>query len=373
MQRPSITANQLLVTIFIFEIGSAILLDAAKGAKQDAWIAILLGFTLSIPVILLYLVLMKKNPELTLSNQLKKGFGKFAGMIFSFAYMIYFLYISARVLRDFGELLIISAYNDTSMIVINSFMILCVIYFSLKSFQVVAKLNIILFVLIWAPFVVIILFEVLSQLVHIDYVKPVLGNGWLPVWNAAFPTVLTFPYGEMVVFLMIYPLLDKKQKAIKMTFISLLLVTFVLTTTAFLHVAVLGPEMVERSMFPILTSVSLVSISDFIERLDSFVVILMIVTGFMKVYIFFYGATRIAEETMPSLTMKQISLTFGIFVILLSVLIAPDYIEHIEEGIRVVPYYLHLPFQIGLPVLLLASLLIKDFLAKRQAAGGKSG
>ncbi|MGG4490859.1 GerAB/ArcD/ProY family transporter [Metabacillus idriensis] len=365
MQIPSITSNQLLFTIFIFEIGSAILLDAAKGARQDAWIAILLGFTAAIPLILLYLSLYRKNPKLTLTGLLMKGFGKKIGLLLCFAYMIYFLYISARVLRDFGELLIISAYKDTSMIVINSFMILCVIYFSLKSFQVVAKLGVLLFVLIIVPFFVIIMFEILSQLVHVEYVKPILGNGWGPVLKTIFPTILTFPFGEMVVFLMIFPLLDEKKKALKVTFTALIMATFVLMTTAFLHAAILGADMVERSMFPILTTVSLVSISDFIERLDAFVVILMIVTGFMKVYIFFYGATRMAEEA-SGVKIKQISVVFGIFVILLAVLMAPDYIEHIKEGIEVVPYFLHIPFQIVLPVLLFLSLAVKSYLEKQR-------
>ncbi|SMO57136.1 spore germination protein [Melghirimyces algeriensis] len=40
--------------------------------------------------------------------------------------------------------------------------------------------------------------------------------------------------------------------------------------------------------------------------------------------------------------------------------IAGDYSVHIEEGLKVVPLYLHLPFQIGIPLLLWLTSLVRN-------------
>ena len=43
MEKAKISATQLFVLVVLFEMGSAILVGIASDAKQDAWIAILLG------------------------------------------------------------------------------------------------------------------------------------------------------------------------------------------------------------------------------------------------------------------------------------------------------------------------------------------
>lgn len=43
-----------------------------------------------------------------------------------------------------------------------------------------------------------------------------------------------------------------------------------------------------------------------------------------------------------------------------SIMIAPSYQAHINEGLKVVPYLLHLPLLIGIPILLLLTAYIKQ-------------
>lgn len=47
-------------------------------------------------------------------------------------------------------------------------------------------------------------------------------------------------------------------------------------------------------------------------------------------------------------------------VLFLSMVIASNYSEHIEEGLKIFPLYAQLPFQIILPVLLLIIAFIKN-------------
>jgi spore germination protein KB len=45
--------------------------------------------------------------------------------------------------------------------------------------------------------------------------------------------------------------------------------------------------------------------------------------------------------------------------------ISKDFAEHIEEGLKIVPYFFHLPMQLGFPFLILLILMIK----KRKKSG----
>ncbi|PGY12941.1 hypothetical protein [Bacillus sp. AFS031507] len=57
---------------------------------------------------------------------------------------------------------------------------------------------------------------------------------------------------------------------------------------------------------------------------------------------------------------KKLIYPMGIIVLISSIIIAHGYIEHINEGLKVVPYYLYLPLQIGIPILLIVIAWIKN-------------
>ena len=54
MEKVKISTTQLFVLVVLFEMGSAILVGIASGAKQDAWIAVLLGLAGGIVVFFIY-------------------------------------------------------------------------------------------------------------------------------------------------------------------------------------------------------------------------------------------------------------------------------------------------------------------------------
>ncbi|MGD6818960.1 GerAB/ArcD/ProY family transporter [Metabacillus sp. 84] len=354
-----ISSRQLFYLIFIFEIGSAILLDPAKEAMKDAWLAMLIGFAASIPNLLVYIYLSRLSGRKTIIGILIMLLGKKAGIAVSSLYILYFLYICTRVLRDFGELLIITAYDETFLIVISSFMMLAVMYFAIKRVQVIAGVSKPLFFAITIPFLVVVSFEVISRIVDVNELLPVLQDGPLPLLKTVFPTVMTFPFGEMIVFTMFYPLVQEGAKLIKTTLTSIFLATLVLCTTALLHVSILGAEMTKNFVFPILATVSLINISDFIQRLDSIVVILMIIVGFVKVFMFFYAALRSTVELTGTNNPVPPALIYGIGITFASLSVANTQYEHFQEGLNFVPFFLHVPFQMIIPAVLLFVLWLK--------------
>ncbi|KZZ85125.1 GerAB/ArcD/ProY family transporter [Bacillus sp. SJS] len=366
-----VTAKEMFYLIFIFEIGSAILLDPAKQAMKDAWLAVLLGYAASIPLFLMYIGLSKLSGKKTMVGILIMLLGKKAGTIASSLYVLYFLYICARVLRDFGELLIITAYDETFLIVISSFMMLAVMYLAIKRFHVFAGVSKPLFFGITIPFFIVVGFEIISGIVDIHELLPIAENGPMPILKTIFPTIMTFPFGEMVVFTMFFPLVQESAKLIKVTLSSIFFATLILSTTALLHVSILGAEMTKSFVFPILATVSLINISDFIQRLDSIVVVLMIIVGFTKVFMFFYAALRGTMEITGTKNPIPPVLIYGVAMIASSLFIANTQYEHFQEGLIFVPYFLHVPFQIVCPAIILAILWLKKKRTQKKGAANE--
>src|SRR3569832_388167 len=108
-----LTAWQLFALIVLFELGSAIVMNVGQEAKQDSWIAIIAATALGIGIFIFYRYLQGKRPDGDLFDLARYGFGHVAGTIVIFLYILYFLYVAARVLRDFTELIASSVLVST--------------------------------------------------------------------------------------------------------------------------------------------------------------------------------------------------------------------------------------------------------------------
>lgn len=360
MEQAKINGFQLFSVIFLFELGSALLLGLGAGAQQDAWMVVIMGILFGCGLYLVFSKLYNLYPSLPLTQYLRKILGRYLGWGIGLLYVIYFLYISSRVLRDFEELLVISAYRESTRLTIGIIMMGCVMYAVYKGLEVFFRISELCFFLIIIMLLLLILFEFASGIVKFDHLRPVLENGWKPVLKAFFPTTMTFPFGEMITFTILLPYLNKQEKAKKVGIIGIIISGMFLLIETLLNIAIEGADIYTRSAFPILTAVSYINIAEFIQRLDTLVIISMVILGFVKITVFFFCATIGTADLFHIKQPKILIYPVGIIVLVSSIIMAPNDIEHLNEGLKVVPYYLHLPMQVGIPILLLIIALIKQ-------------
>lgn len=362
MEKVKISTTQLFVLVVLFEMGSAILVGIASGAKQDAWIAVLLGLIGGIIVFLVYYRLFVYYPDLPLTSYLQEIIGKWAGRFIGGLYVVYFLYCASRVLRDFGELLTSTIYNSTPLFVINSLMIMTIIYAIHKGFEVLSRVGEIFFGVVYVTAILGMLLIVFSGLIHLGNLKPILENGLKPVIKTFLTQTITFPFGEMIVFTMLLPFLRDKKKAKIVCLSGMILSGINITITVIVNISVLGVAHFYRSTFPLLTTVGRIQLADFIERLDVLFMLYLIIGGFFKIAIYFYAAVAGAADIFRIPNQRKIGFPLGLIVLFASVTIASNYAEHIKEGLVLVPLYLHWPFQIIIP----SSLLIIAFFRNKK-------
>ncbi|UHA60678.1 spore germination protein [Metabacillus litoralis] len=357
-QVEKISLWQLYILIICFQIGSATLVGIGNEAKQDAWIAIIIATVFGACLILYYFFLLSRLPGKNLFEIFGFCFGKWIGKFLTLLYVIYFFYISARVLRDFGELLVSTIFEVTPLEIISITMMLVIIYMLQLGLEVLGRTSEVFF-----PYVVTFILVTgiaiwLSGGLEISNLRPVLGDGFKPIKKALFPQLITFPFGEAITFMVVGAYIGAKKRVGKVSAAAVVTSGLILTYGSFIQIATLGADLKERATFPLLSASREISLLNFIERVDLIIVFFVMFGIIVKVSLFFYGGLK-GLEYIINKPYRSMTLPMGTLVAFISVVVSHNFIEHIEEGLVFVPFYLHLPFQFGIPMLILPILLWK--------------
>ncbi|WP_421383556.1 GerAB/ArcD/ProY family transporter [Bacillus salacetis] len=344
MKKQTIGVKELFAMIVLFELGSALLFSLGADAKQDAWLAVLAGLIAGILIAGFYLYLYRYSNQQTLTVFLKTAFGKYAGWILGFFYIIYFIYIASRIFRDFITLITMVAYEDTSYLTIAIPITLCVMYAAYKGIEVFSRFSMIIFYIVMTFLLLIFILEMASGLTEFKNLQPVMENGPLPVLKAAYPMLETFPYGELIVFLMIFPYVKKSEKMTKPVLKAVLIGGMILLIFTFMNLLILGADVYSRSSFPLLTTVSYINIGEFIQRLESMVLIIMVLLGFVKIHLFSYAAI-LGSSDLFNIPKNKLIYPVTLLILISSIMIASNNSEHLKEGLKTVPFLVHFPFR----------------------------
>ncbi|PRX68751.1 spore germination protein [Cohnella sp. SGD-V74] len=186
---------------------------------------------------------------------------------------------------------------------------------------------------------------------------PVLDDGLKKPIESAFPELISFPFGEMVLFLLFWKYADRRGGTTRTTVLSYLFSgTFIVVTTIFI-LGSLGP-LAEFSVVPLIQIVSLVQTADFIQRLDPIVALLLFGGVFMKMTSYYLGTTLLFSRLFR---IGRFGALFPVGVLLFAGALAfRSYMQHIWFGFEKNLKY-HFPiFQIVIPVLLLLAVMIRS-------------
>jgi spore germination protein KB len=369
METEKINPFQLFCLMFLFELGSSIVVGVGLQAKQDAWLAILLGMVSSLPLYLIYIYLFYQYPYHSLTGYIKQIVGNYIGVPLLLIYICYFLYIAARVLRDFGDLLTATALSETPLIVVNGLMILLITYGIYLGIEVIGRTaEALFFIMIFLGFLGI-LSIISSGIMKPENLTPFLENGWNLMITTVYTQTYTFPFGEMVSFTMILPFLDKPKLGKRIGFYAILASGLVLSLTIALEVTVIGTNGAAVEQFPLLQTIGKVNIANFIQRLDIIVIGTLILGVFIKITVFFYAGYLGIQDLIP-LKKKRHKHYFLLFfcslILFASIKMSSNFAEHIEIGLKWVPIYLHWPLQTGIPLILFLITLLKKVFSKNK-------
>lgn len=324
-----------------------------KEAKQDSWMAVLLVMFFGLFVTIIVTKLGQMYPGKTIIEYSNDIVGRPIGKILGLIICVYFIYINATILREFSELLAGPFMPNTDIIVFATGILLPSIYAIYKGFEVIARVNVIIFPL----FILSIFIIMLLGLQNMDFtmLAPILEKGFVPVLTGAYRQ-LTW-YGETFTLTMIIPYIDMPNKVRKISLIAVLLVTLLSVTINIDLISTFGAR-TETLTYPFLSLARYVNFGEFLERMDSLLMIIWIAGVFIKITIFYYCAVLGISQLFHLKNHYKPALPVGIILALLSAYLWPSIaaVKYELAYISIIPYTL---VQFCIPFILMIIALIK--------------
>lgn len=364
----NISVVQLLALVINFEIGSSIVIGLGAEAKQDAWIAVLIGTVLGVGLTYFYYKLLSFCPGKNLYEIMEFSFGRTIAVGVSFFYIGFFFYTAARICRDFGELMTAAILPNTPIEAVNMLLILVMAYILYLGLEPLARTA-----EIFSPYI-IIFFGLLSLLLWVSgeiklfRLQPVMAFGLKPIAKAVFPNLSTFPFGEMVVFTAIMCYTTKFRYAGKVAMLGVGAAGLLLSFSMAMQIMSLGVDTVARSNFPLLSAAREVSVAQFIERIDAFVVFIMMLGILIKCLIFMFAGLK-GIEYVFKMPYRPFVFPISMLISLFTVMIAFNFAEHSAEGLHFDVRYFHIPIEYGIPPILFAVTYMKYRKTKKRERG----
>lgn len=353
LERGKISARELFFLALGSLHGNVALFSRSIYAHEDVWAAALLAGVGGVLLACLYTALASYFPEETPSQYARRLLGRPLGTAVSLLYFWYALHAGALVLRTLGELMTTYFYPQTPILVFPLTMTLLSTFAVRPGIEVPARMAEIIVPL--APILLVPLFLFLtaaSGLIHLENLTPTLAAGPVPVLKGAW-SFLFFPYGELVLFLFIFPALNVPAKARRATVAATLFCTCYLTLCQSLEVAVLGVEAAKAEFFPSLIVATFIQIGVFLSRIEASVMLLWTSVIFLKLMVCQYTATVALAEALNLREFHSLAAAVGTLMITLSILIFPNAPSLIAFLDRYFPFY-SIPFSFFLPLLLWA-------------------
>ena len=347
MQKEQITDKEAICLIIVFVIGSTLIIGIGGDAKNDAWLAGIASIIMVIPILLIYSRILSLFQGKDLFDILNITLGKVMGKIVALIYTWYSFQLGALVLRNFGEFMNIVALPETPIMVSSLCLgIVCIIAVRL-GIEVLGRIT-----TFFLPIMLFILVAIqllsIPQL-HFNYLKPILGSGLVPILKGGF-TTFAFPLAETFLFLGAFNSLKIKKSPFKVYFLGILISAIMIIIITIRNIAMLG-NMVGSFYFPSYAAVSMISIGDFIQRMEVAVAFVFVFGVFIKISICLLTACKGIEKIFNLSDYRSIVIQTGLLMIYFSYIVFDNSMEMIYWAFKVYPYYAF-PLQVILPIII---------------------
>jgi len=340
MKKEIINARQLFAMILLFEMGTALVVPIGLESGHAVWVSILMALPGGMLLFMIYTNLYLQFPKMIISEYTRKILGKYIGWPLSLLYLSPLLFNGSRNLREAGNLLISAAYDRTPLFIINALMIIAVMYILIKGIEVFARTAQIYLIVMFIMGVISSIVVIAAGLVDFKNLFPLHPRDWIDALKSAYPNILIFPFGEVVCFTTILPHLNKSHVARNTGVVAILVSGIILSFIHALEISVLGEGIYSRAVFPLFTTITLVNLANFIQRLDAFVILTLIICVFFKMTVYCFAAAAIAADLFKIKDPRTLSIPIGVVVLFSSFLSAENYPIHMEEGMIFLKYFL---------------------------------
>ncbi|WP_334076866.1 endospore germination permease [Paenibacillus sanfengchensis] len=360
-----ISKYQLFTITFIFQLGTTIIFGFGGLAGRDAWISNLVSLGLGFCVIWIYTTLARMNPGLSLVEWFPAQLGRWIGTLIALLYPLMYLYLVGRIIADVRDMVSTTILPGAPPIVFTGLFAIVIAYCAFGGIEIVARLGELIFPVVILMFITETILLIGSDVLHFDYIQPVLEEGWGPIWKVVYPNGITQPFGETLALAMFWPDVRNRDKVAKSTFLATLLAGLMITCFDFLAVLVYG-DLFSRFLYPLYTLLSMISIGKFIENLQMFGVLYFFATALIKSTINILAALKGIQQLKKMKNYRALVIPAAAIALFLGMTMSKNIAEHIYyQHFKILVPYFWVPLFLVLPALLLIVTWIRQKALKK--------
>jgi len=363
VEKGRLTVRQLASLMFLCTIGEQIIEFPSmitSFAHQDAWLSALLGVAGGMGVLSIMLVAYKLQPRMNLIQHVLHTLGPWIGALFGCFYLFYFLMCTSTFVREIGDFMSTQILPDSPLWVLHLLFVCTLVWGLFSGLEPIGRSA-----EVFLPLIVLfllILTVCLFPQSHLDNIKPVLGEGLLNPFKG-FVAVLTYPYCELCIFLMLFPYAKKEAHWEKDVLLAAMIGGLMLTLTLTICLLVMGPFMTQHHWFAAFNLSLKINIGNFLQRIEAFMASVWIIAVFFKSVLFFYGFVIGTTHLFKLSSCRPLILPSGLLILAMSIVVAPNENFYLKV---VIPYWINwdLTCGIGIPLLLIMVHKLKARLRK---------
>ncbi|TQR18490.1 GerAB/ArcD/ProY family transporter [Psychrobacillus soli] len=323
-----INSYQFLVLVILFTIGTSILVipsALAANAKQDAWIAAILGMGIGLLIVWLFTKIGLWFPNLTYIQVNETLFGKWIGNIFSFLFIFMTFLYTAILLYYSGSFLTIHVMPNTPMAATNILLAIILVMAVRLGLETVARSAEIFIVIFFILFFILVVF--IAPEVEFKNIQPVLETDINKIFQSSLPLIVLSAMNA-ISLLMIFPaFINRPRSAKKYFLIGNIIGGLIITIITTLCILVLGSDMTAFQKFPGYELAKKINIGNFVTRIEAMMAALWIICLYFKMVIYFYAAVIGLAQMFQLKDYRPLTYPLGMIVVILSLVIFPNILE----------------------------------------------
>lgn len=320
--QPTIHPRSFFIMTTMFTIGTSILISPsgmASIAKQDAWMASIVGVALNVLCALLYVALGDRYPRQTFVQYSRSALGAWAGTAVGLLFVLFLILLCSLMLGDVGVFITSQIIEETPTEVVKILYMAVIIFglrLGLKVFSLAAEMYFLL-----GMSLLVMLIVTLAYKYKFENLLPLMEFGIKPIIEGG---INFSSLQEMVVLLMIYPYVAGRRARKQGLVFGTLLGGFALIVITASSVLVMGASLTAAQFFPAYLLARHVTLGQFFERLEGMMMFIWILTMYVKITITFFAATVGVSQLFGIRDERPLMWPLAIFVIVLALVCYPN-------------------------------------------------
>ncbi len=352
-EKGKISSMQLMFLIITYNIGTSFIFTVGGEAKEDAWLAALLGTAISLIMAMIYLSLANRFPGQTLVAINDQVWGGFFGKIFSVVFILYIFIICTLTInltvRFQKELLL-----ETPPLVLALLGTGITLILISRGLKVLARCIQLISIINWIIWVFILLLAIPSF--DIVNFQPVFQTP-IPLLFTSALRVSAFSFATGFGFLMIFPRVSDSQK-IHISVIKAFAVSgLLLVSTVAFTIGILGSAQ-GYFLFPALNASRLINVGEIFTRMEVLTGIIFWLGGFLVQTIYINILTETMNEFFKLKSAQTLIIPLWIVLSLVSVQMFASSSEDVEFASKVYNWFT-VPIQYVIPLLTMGVALVR--------------